>query len=794
MKRFPAKNSTSRSITLWWISLLFAAATPLAAAASLPEAHVSQVIQDVRLMEAHTAPRPAVVNDKVTLQRAVRTGRESRAELTFTDLTVTRLGANTIFSLQAGAREVDLTSGTILLEVPSGRAPVKANTTSITVAIMGGTALLATGPPTKFMVLEGIGTFYPKGHPEKAVTVHGGEMVTMTAGKKVTQPEKFDVKLVLETSLLIIDFPPLANLPLILSVVNQQLAEQQLARATNQSLARNLVNVINVTDQNVNSNPVVLVSISPVSPTPPPPTPTPPPPTPPPSKFGTPNTITSPVPYLITSGTLISTDPAITTNGVTDFGRIYRGQTDDGAFTLWAFGSTSGFDTALGIDEVFFADPNHLPIATLKFQSLSFTGNPIIDITNGGVTKLALIGVDGITSGPPGGILTFTGLDLLALATVNGSINLTSDVSFQGLNELAMYARGAGSDLILNSPISNISILELAAEGSIQLTNPGTMSVGQFTATAGNNLTLQLGGSLLFDGKVNLNTLVLPGTTVTSGANVTLNMTGDYVNSSTTESSSLSVTNAGGNIGTGGNISVTTGGDFTANGDATFTIKNTTGSINNGGNIGLTVGGSIATPGVFSLLVENYDFSGNTPGHINTGGNISVATGGDLSAQSVIAFINNRSGGQIDSPVSLTLSIGGALTTSGEGTDPLGSSESLSVDISTRFDSTNNNPALASIVGGDATLTIDASSASIGGRLSTIISNSGSTLNGSALVSLGITHDVSIQGEADMEILNDADSGTPLGGMLHGSATLQLISSNFTANALFAQLDNRDGG
>src|SRR5438876_4625152 len=98
MKRFPPKTFTCRSITLWWISSLFVAA-PLAAAAPLQEARVSQVIQDVRLLEAHGAPRPAVVNDKITLQRAVRTGKESRAELTFTDLTITRLGANTIFNL-----------------------------------------------------------------------------------------------------------------------------------------------------------------------------------------------------------------------------------------------------------------------------------------------------------------------------------------------------------------------------------------------------------------------------------------------------------------------------------------------------------------------------------------------------------------------------------------------------------------------------------------------------------------------------------------------------------------------
>src|SRR5207237_3519891 len=166
-------------------------------------------------------------------------------------------------------------------------------------------------------------------------------------------------------------------------------------------------------------------------------------------------------------------------------GKIYRGSTADGGYTLWGFGSTSAFDTALGIDDVFFADANHLPIAVFKFQNLSLTGNPTIDLSNGGGTKLGLIGVDGITSGPPGGTLTFTGLDLLVLATVNGSINLTSDVSFQCLSELSMYARGAGSDLILNSPISNIGDLKLGAEGSIQLTNPGTMSVGEFETTTG---------------------------------------------------------------------------------------------------------------------------------------------------------------------------------------------------------------------------------------------------------------------------------------------------------------------
>jgi hypothetical protein len=65
----------------------------LATAARLQQARVSQVIQDVRLLEVRAASHPAALNDKVSFGMAVRTGVESRAELTFTDLTITRPGA-----------------------------------------------------------------------------------------------------------------------------------------------------------------------------------------------------------------------------------------------------------------------------------------------------------------------------------------------------------------------------------------------------------------------------------------------------------------------------------------------------------------------------------------------------------------------------------------------------------------------------------------------------------------------------------------------------------------------------
>ena len=72
----------------------------------------------------------ASVSDMVRGDTAVRTGAESRAELTFGDLTIARLGANTIFSFNEDTRTVDLAGGAILLRVPKGSGGAKIQTDS----------------------------------------------------------------------------------------------------------------------------------------------------------------------------------------------------------------------------------------------------------------------------------------------------------------------------------------------------------------------------------------------------------------------------------------------------------------------------------------------------------------------------------------------------------------------------------------------------------------------------------------------------------------------------------------
>src|SRR5947208_15359806 len=96
---FLTKTFNSKPITVCGILLILVAATRLANADPLKEARVSQVIQDVRLLEAHGAPHAAAVNDKVIQGSAVRTGMESWADLSFNVLSISRRGAHMIFRL-----------------------------------------------------------------------------------------------------------------------------------------------------------------------------------------------------------------------------------------------------------------------------------------------------------------------------------------------------------------------------------------------------------------------------------------------------------------------------------------------------------------------------------------------------------------------------------------------------------------------------------------------------------------------------------------------------------------------
>ena len=70
-------------------------------AAPISQSVFTDVVKDVNVLAAPTkATIPAKVNAEVKAPDLVRTGADSRAELTAPDQTITRIGANTVFSFE----------------------------------------------------------------------------------------------------------------------------------------------------------------------------------------------------------------------------------------------------------------------------------------------------------------------------------------------------------------------------------------------------------------------------------------------------------------------------------------------------------------------------------------------------------------------------------------------------------------------------------------------------------------------------------------------------------------------
>jgi hypothetical protein len=103
----------------------------------LREAKVTQIVQDVRVLPSNAAARPAAVNEDVHQGTAVKTGAQSRSELTFKDQTITRLGEKTTFSVGQDPRSIDIGSGQFLLYVPQKAGGAKVKTGPVTAAITG---------------------------------------------------------------------------------------------------------------------------------------------------------------------------------------------------------------------------------------------------------------------------------------------------------------------------------------------------------------------------------------------------------------------------------------------------------------------------------------------------------------------------------------------------------------------------------------------------------------------------------------------------------------------------------
>jgi hypothetical protein len=784
-------------------------------AAQLKEARVTEVVKDVKLLPTGSAPRPAAVSDEVRDGTAVRTGLESRSELKFPDQTLARLGANTVFSFNEGTRSLNLQDGAMLLRVPKGAGGAKISSSAITAAITGTTVMVETHPLTKkgkdsyykFIVLEGTARLSLPGQLGESVLVKAGQMIIMPTGaKKIPEAVDVDIQKIMQSSLLITGFAPLASEQLIALEETRQTEQKKSGQLheTNLMITGGGTNVIlgdpNQVDVAVTAQ--KSEGSGPFSS----PTPTPTPtatPSATPSKFGTPVPITSPDPYVITSGTTITTDPAITTNGVTADGKIYQGAAIDGPASAWGFGSTSAFDTASGFDSQVIGSG-----AAFKFTKLELTGNPTISTANGEM-NLGLIAVNGITSGSPGGALTFSGIRGLLLATQNGPIALGPEISFSGLHDITLYARGAGSVLTLASDISTTSDIRLYGENTVLAT--GNLSTQTLTAAAGENIIIGGGGSTTINASEA--SLLIPNSgsgNIPSAAIALLSAGNLAFNGSNGLSLTIDNTN-GGHIGQDAIVSLTAP-NLSAGSLNVFINNRDGGSIGSSAQVVCSALGALGAQGTLGALnVEGNAAIGISNRNDGGGGGTtgtdamvivladSISVGGELDG-----FVSANAGGHIGNTASLQLTTTGEIH-SGTGTALLVQSTGFNVP---------GGPFIApGFIGLDALLDVNAADLISNGFIDAEVGEASGDIGGNAGLNLNISGAITapdifvlvggpagqIGGDASLQVTAGSISASntavfqienDTGGKITGNATLDVTTTNLSSNSLFVAILN----
>jgi hypothetical protein len=196
-------------------------------AAELRESTLVQVVNEVKVAPPQAAEKDAKANDLVRAPDKIRTGAKSRAELKAADNTLTRIGANTIFSFEPSGRVLNLEKGSVLFHSPAGRGGGTIKSAGASAAVLGTTLIVVATPNGGFkcILLEGKGS----------ITLPNGQNLRLTAGDMVMVPPgaqnfgpvaKIDLGKLVEGSQLVNGFE--APLPS-LGDIRNEIAKQHIA-------------------------------------------------------------------------------------------------------------------------------------------------------------------------------------------------------------------------------------------------------------------------------------------------------------------------------------------------------------------------------------------------------------------------------------------------------------------------------------------------------------------------------------------------------------------------------------
>lgn len=211
--------------------LIVCASTAAQAAEPLTESTFTEIIKQANVVAAaDKAVKPAKVSEVFRVPDLVRTGSDSRLEMTAPDQTVTRVGENSVFTFEPGERSVRLEKGSILFHPPAGTGGGTVRYGGTAAAVLGTTMICAvlTNHSFKIFVVEG----------EATVTLANGKSVQLGAGQMlIVSPDGDSFGSVMDVHLgklaanllLITGFSDtLSSMPLIEAAIqlqNEQIAE-----------------------------------------------------------------------------------------------------------------------------------------------------------------------------------------------------------------------------------------------------------------------------------------------------------------------------------------------------------------------------------------------------------------------------------------------------------------------------------------------------------------------------------------------------------------------------------------
>ena len=176
------------------ISVLFLFAGQLSPARAEPFEQ-AEVIKAINLVSLLPQSARAVRGDVVKGNTGLKTGNDSRAELQFPDLTITRVGSNSLFRFVAGTREIILDSGTMLFSAPEGAGGGKVRAGSITAAVTGSDFMISNVGKVKVICLSHKVTVYLTANPKIRAELLPGQMLDIAAGTDRKMPRTKTVHL-----------------------------------------------------------------------------------------------------------------------------------------------------------------------------------------------------------------------------------------------------------------------------------------------------------------------------------------------------------------------------------------------------------------------------------------------------------------------------------------------------------------------------------------------------------------------------------------------------------------------